>query len=192
MEWRCAIYPHNGLRGPHTSRKITASPDACAFRAMGQVFLFRRVGTCCIDEAGDPPDGIHRRDSHSPSRRCSPRRTAARAGPARWGSERMRAIGEDPAHSWIASPWRGEKMARAQRAFREWDAEHGGEADPEEFQQEVLPRLQHISLGATAKATGLSEGYCSFIRRGGKVSHRRHREKLRSLDCPRSRLLKAS
>jgi hypothetical protein len=39
---------------------------------------------------------------------------------------------------------------------------------------DCLPGLQAVSLGAMAEATGLSEGYCSFIRRGLRMPHRRH------------------
>lgn len=34
--------------------------------------------------------------------------------------------------------------------------------------------LQDVSLGMMAKATGLSEQYCSLIRRGEYVPHPRH------------------
>ncbi len=93
----------------------------------------------------------------------------------------LRAEGQDPAHSAVANQRRGEKVTQHQRAFRKWDAEHGGDADPEVFRREILPGLQAVSLGAMAKATGLSEGYCSFIRRGLKIPHRRHWEQLRIL-----------
>ncbi len=76
---------------------------------------------------------------------------------------------------------RGEKVALAQQAFLQWDTEHGGEADPEIFRREILSELEHVSLGAMAGATGLSEGYCSFIRRGIKISHRRHWDALSRL-----------
>jgi hypothetical protein len=90
--------------------------------------------------------------------------------------EELRAAGEDPAHSETASKRRGDKVGLAQQAYRQWDAEHSGEADPEMFRREILPGLQGVLLGAMARATGLSEGYCSFIRRGIKIPHRRHWE----------------
>lgn len=99
--------------------------------------------------------------------------------------EDLRAAGKDPARSETANRRRGEKVARAQQAFRQWDAEHGGEASPEVFRREILPGLQTVSLGAMAKATGLSKGYCSFIRRGIKVPHRRHWETIRDLGTAR-------
>jgi predicted Zn-ribbon and HTH transcriptional regulator len=95
--------------------------------------------------------------------------------------EVMRGAGEDPAHSEVANERRGKKVAQAQREFHAWDAEHGGEPDPELFRREILPSLQNMSLGAMARATGLSEGYCSFVRRGIKVPHQRHWETLRRL-----------
>lgn len=42
------------------------------------------------------------------------------------------------------------------------------------FAEEVLPMLLEVSLDAMAQATGLSKGYCSFIRRGIKTPHPRH------------------
>ena len=98
--------------------------------------------------------------------------------------EAPRAAGKDPAHSGEANRQRGAKVAQAQQALRQWDAAHGGEADPEVFRREILPGLQSISLGAMAEATGLSEGYCSFIRRGMKMPHRRHWGALRRLKLP--------
>ena len=52
----------------------------------------------------------------------------------------------------------------------------GGEAgaDSGPFARDVLPRLRAVPLRHMAEATGLSEGYCSFVRRGQKVPHRRH------------------
>lgn len=116
---------------------------------------------------------------------CLPGERAARAvayreaGRAR--REALRAVGLDPAHSTEANRRRGEKVATAQKALRQWDAVHEDAADPEVFQREILPGLQGVSLTAMAKATGLSEGYCSFVRRGIKVPHLRHWETLRLL-----------
>jgi hypothetical protein len=95
--------------------------------------------------------------------------------------EALRAAGEDPAHSDTANQRRGTKVARTHREVRAWDAAHGGQGDPEVFRREILSGLQDASLGAMAKATGLSEGYCSFIRRGIKTPHRRHWNTLRKL-----------
>lgn len=72
-------------------------------------------------------------------------------------------------------------MARHLREIRQWDTAHGGQADPEVFRREILPGLEGVSLNAMAKATGLSAGYCSFVRRGLKIPHRRHWESLGNL-----------
>jgi hypothetical protein len=93
----------------------------------------------------------------------------------------LRVEGKDPAHSEVANQRRGRQVARHLREIRQWNTAHGGEADPEVFRREILPGLQDVSLSTMAKATGLSEGYCSFVRRGLKVPHRRHWEQLRIL-----------
>ncbi len=76
---------------------------------------------------------------------------------------------------------RAAKLVKRRQDQAAWEAEHSAEADPEEFQREIQPYLQGITLGAMAKATGLSEQYCSLIRRGLKVPHRRHWEQLQHL-----------
>ncbi len=62
-----------------------------------------------------------------------------------------------------------------------WETEHGSEVDPEVFQRDILPKLQGVSLGTMARATGLSEQYCSLIRRGFYIPHARHWTALREL-----------
>ena len=47
-----------------------------------------------------------------------------------------------------------------------WEAAHGIGADPEVFRSEVLSRLQGVSLGVMADATGLPVQHSSLIRRG--------------------------
>lgn len=63
-----------------------------------------------------------------------------------------------------------------------WEAEHGTDMDLEVFRQEILPQLQEVSLGVLATATGLSEQYCSLIRRGLYVPHRRHWPNLATIE----------
>ncbi len=48
----------------------------------------------------------------------------------------------------------------------------------------MLPGLQTISLRAISEATGLSLGYCSFIKRGVKIPHPRHWPGARPLHHP--------
>ena len=62
-------------------------------------------------------------------------------------------------------------------AVREWEREHAAAGDPvapDAFTRDILPRLRNVPLRVMAEATGLSEGYCSLIRRGQMVPHRRH------------------
>ena len=55
------------------------------------------------------------------------------------------------------------------------DAEHRGSArDDAWFVREVVPKLNHLTLNAIAKATGLSLAACSRIRAGKRVPHPRH------------------
>jgi hypothetical protein len=95
----------------------------------------------------------------------------------------LQASGDDPAHTETANRRRGQTMALRRRDASDWDAAHGGEADPEVFRREILPELQSVSLDAMAEVTGLTKGYCSFIRRGLKVPHQRHWDKLDQLSA---------
>jgi hypothetical protein len=92
----------------------------------------------------------------------------------------LRADGRDPAHGTDAAKQRGAKVSRSKREQAEWEAEHGTEADPAVFRREILPHRQDVPLSvmAMARATGLSEQYCSLIRRGMRVPHTRHWEAL--------------
>ena len=42
------------------------------------------------------------------------------------------------------------------------------------FKRNILTELAKIPLRPIAEATGLFAGYCAFVRRGLKVTHRRH------------------
>ena len=86
----------------------------------------------------------------------------------------LRAASRDPSRGGQAKEKRGRKNSQHMQDQAAWEAEHGTDADPEVFRREILPHLQGVSLGVMAKATGLSEQYCSLIRRGNHVPHRRH------------------
>ena len=49
-----------------------------------------------------------------------------------------------------------------------------GSADLHAFARRFLPKLRAVPPCVMAEATGLSEGYCSCVRRGRKVPHARH------------------
>ncbi len=59
-----------------------------------------------------------------------------------------------------------------------WEREHRGPADPDVFRREILPELQDLPLSRLSAATGLSNAYCSQVRRGLAVPHPRHWEAL--------------
>lgn len=86
----------------------------------------------------------------------------------------LRAEGCDPAHSGEAGRKRGTRNAAHAGAVALWDREHDEPAKPNAFARDILPRLQGVPLRLMAEATGLSLGYCLFVRRGLKLPHRRH------------------
>ncbi len=103
----------------------------------------------------------------------------ASAGPA--ALARRRAEGADPAHGGEAGRKRGERNASHVAAVTAWEVGGVESGDDTAFARDVLPRLQSVPLRTMAAATGLSEGYCSFVRRGLKVPHRRHWARLQTL-----------
>lgn len=107
--------------------------------------------------------------------------TFARSGPAALAAHRE--AGNDPAHGGDAGKARGQRNAAHVVAVALWEREETKEPDSEHFTRDILPTLQGAPLRLMADATGLSEGYCSFVRRGLKVPHPRHWEKLASLAC---------
>lgn len=73
-------------------------------------------------------------------------------------------------------------MKQRRREEAEWDLAHPDvEADEEVFRSEILRKLQALPLSRISAATGLSQQYCSLIRRGLKVPHHRHWGALKSL-----------
>ena len=117
----------------------------------------------------------------SPSRRlCDPCRDAKR-GIARLSRlAEMRTNGDDPAHGGQAAQRRGQANRRHQLAVSRWNEQHPSPSR-RLYDDEILPSLAKIRLELIAEATGLSLGYCSFIRRGLRVPHPRHWESLLAL-----------
>jgi CRISPR-associated protein Cas1 len=113
---------------------------------------------------------------------CRARRVADRGTSARSKAgdvlARLRAEHRDPAHGGQAAQLRGTKNAAHQRANHEWS---GARPDSSVFVLEILPGLRQRPTPELATATGLSEVYCSLIRRGKKTPHPRHWEALRAL-----------
>ncbi len=91
----------------------------------------------------------------------------------------LRYQGQDPAHGSQAAQKRGKHVAQQLQARAAWSGVHHPEPSVQTFRREILPRLRDVPLGAIARVTGLSLGYCSFIRRGKRIPHPRHWEMLR-------------
>jgi hypothetical protein len=95
---------------------------------------------------------------------------------------RRRDAGVDPSHGGVAGERRGATMARRKREEREWKAAHGRTiADPGLFAREILPTIRALPLSDLVRATGLTHGYMSKVRRGEKVPHPRHWPRLRAV-----------
>jgi hypothetical protein len=93
----------------------------------------------------------------------------------RAAAARKRAQGTDPSHGGAAAERRSLTMSRRRGELREWMVAHPGTiADPDLFKREILPMIQGVPLSDLVRATGLSQGYLSQIRRGEKMPHPRH------------------
>ncbi len=88
------------------------------------------------------------------------------------GRERLqdlRASGIDPSQTGAATDKRRAIMKQRRQEELEWDAaDPDAHVDEEEFAREIAPGLQGVSLSRISAVTGLSQQYCSPIRRGAK------------------------
>jgi hypothetical protein len=89
--------------------------------------------------------------------------------------------GKDPAHGGTAGSKRGRRIAASNREIAKWTRKGDTPPDRADFMQDTLPKLKTVNLQQMARATGLSLGYCSFIRRGVRIPHPRHWEALRRI-----------
>jgi len=83
-----------------------------------------------------------------------------------------RAEGVDPAHGGAAAKARGASNAAHQRAVATFVDD--GSLDEIDFARDVAPGLAALPLRTIAEATGLSQAYCSKMRAGRCIPHRRH------------------
>lgn len=164
--------------------KVRTQPTRKTPAHDGSRLTSRQVAAC--HDCGVVLDDAARRycDTCLPDvRREREKRVFAVAGPAIL--ETRRAAGTDPAHGGEAGKARGRTNAAHVAAIIEWEREQnelpeaGAGTHPEtvrdaSFACDILPALQGVPLRAMANATGLTPGYCSFVRRGLKVPHRRH------------------
>ncbi|HEY1884237.1 MAG TPA: hypothetical protein VGG51_14505 [Candidatus Cybelea sp.] len=85
------------------------------------------------------------------------------------------ASGNDPRRDPGMNQKRGEAIGEGHRQNRLWTQGHRGSArDDAWFMREVVAKLNHLTLNAIAKATGLSLAACSRIRAGKRAPHPRH------------------
>ncbi len=94
----------------------------------------------------------------------------------------LRAVGKDPSKGGQARRRRGEKISKHMDEQSIWEAKHGLQVDRDVYRLEILPHLGGVPLRTLATVTGLSEQYCSLIRRGLKISHARHWQALRVIN----------
>jgi hypothetical protein len=93
----------------------------------------------------------------------------------------LRASGRDPAHGAEAARKRAAALSRRREEAKVFERRSDALPSKEIFEREILPRLKSVSVPSMARATGLTRGYCSMIRRGIHVPHPRHWEALRGL-----------
>jgi hypothetical protein len=139
----------------------------------------------CRDCGGELPTRRHRYCDG-----CRARRWSESAPRGRQNAQRvlagLRADQRDPGRGGRAAELRGSKNAAHQRVVKAWTGEH---TDPAQFADEILPGLQAASIAVIAKATGLSEHYCSLIRLGKRVPHPRHWGAFAAVTAPDHRIV---
>jgi len=70
---------------------------------------------------------------------------------------------------------RRRKLQKQWARNQEWnERERDGALEDVDYEEEILPGLQDLKIKEIAEATGLSISYCSAIRSGKYVPHRRH------------------
>jgi CRISPR-associated endonuclease Cas1 len=95
-----------------------------------------------------------------------------------------RSVGADPTKSAAALVSVGRTQSANRAAEVEWDRTHADKPDPATFATNVLPLLASVSAHALSRATGLSVGYCSQIKKRQVVPHPRHWAALQKLPIP--------
>jgi hypothetical protein len=95
---------------------------------------------------------------------------------------KRRAEGKDPAHTPEARKKQGARASENMRLKKEWELLQFDPTAALDFKNDILPNLRGLPLSAIMNATGLSLRYCSLIRRGIKIPHRRHWSALLRLD----------
>ena len=115
-------------------------------------------------------------DDCLPEARAQQRAEFAHTGPSVLAN--LRAANADPAHGGAATARRAATMRQRQRERAEWRSDSGQVNDPGKFTREILPLIQNVPLRRLSRETGLSLRYVAVIRRGERVPHPRHWQKL--------------
>lgn len=92
---------------------------------------------------------------------------------------KLRAEGNDPAHTEEARAAVGLTNARRQRELAAWEAANEKPAE-ETYRREILPLVEKATIPQLMKVTGLSVTYCADIRKG-RVPHPRHWEAIANI-----------
>jgi CRISPR-associated endonuclease Cas1 len=163
------VAPSVRTRVPLGQKRWAREAPAPAIRAYG---VCRSCGVLIEGE----PDRLYC-DDCLPARRQEANAATLRAGPEML--RRLRDAGQDPAHGGAAAEARREMLSLRMSEALAWEREHS-RTDPEVFRRKILPVLRRVTVRRIAKATGLTTGYSSMIRRGVYVPHPRHWEALRS------------
>jgi hypothetical protein len=111
-------------------------------------------------------------DDCLPDRRMEHTETFTAAGPQMLAV--LRAQGADPAHGNASGRKRGRTNAQHQQDLAAWEGAARQDMALPDYQRDIVPKLQHVSLNVLIRATGLSLRYCSLIRRGERIPHPRH------------------
>ena len=99
-------------------------------------------------------------------------------------TRQLRSEGFDPSHKGDVAKKRGASVSRHQHDARRWN-ETNERPEPSLFEQEILPLIRELPLSNLVRATGLTHGYLSQVRRGLRTPHPRHWPALRHASANR-------
>jgi hypothetical protein len=94
----------------------------------------------------------------------------------------LRAQGIDSSTDPEANTKRRAIMTQRRKDEIEWNAQNPDQTvDEEWFKTTVIPVLQTMTLSQISEETGLSQQYCSLIKRGLKIPHPRHSQAFQNM-----------
>ena len=157
-------------RGRRKSRKTPARtqppsvslPRRCARCGSTRVEDSRRLCDTCLEE--------HQAEASEVIKDAGVRRL-----------HELRSSGSDPAHTVEANAKRGAKVAKEAAARAAWDNHEQAPVDAAWFRTNIAPGLNGHPVREIVAATGLSLRYAALIRKGERVPHPRHWQRLAQL-----------